>query len=105
MALRGAIETYDKDVALAATPEDVAKAAESSSIVTSDVVLKAKASNSQTIFLGDAIAQTWPLIPGEAISISDFLLKNQEAEFDLKNIFVKVGVNGEGFHMLRTKVV
>lgn len=105
MALNGVLETYDKDVAASGTPEDIAKGSESGVILASDIVIKAKATNIGTIFLGDAASQTWPLIAGEAISISDFFRTSIEVEFDFKKAFIRVGTNGDGFHVLRTKVL
>ena len=104
MMLNGVIETYDKDVTLAATPEDIAKGSELGVVLASDIVIKAKTSNTQNIFLGGVAAQTWPLVPGEGISISDFFRTSIEVEFDFKKAFIKVSVDGEGFHVLRTKV-
>jgi len=105
MALNGVLETYDKNVASAGTPEDIAKVSETGIILASDIVIKAKTTNTQNIFLGDATAQTWPMVPGESISISDFFRTSIEVEFDFKKAFIKVSVDGEGFHVLRTKVV
>lgn len=104
MSLRAKIVTHERIITLAATPESLAPIPGTSKRST-DAVIQAKLTNTQSCFIGNNNAQLFELSPGTVISLSDLIHVGTEMEFDLDEIFCKVGVNGEGVNILRTEVV
>lgn len=104
MSLRGKIITHSRTITLAVTPESVAPSPGTSERTT-DAVIQAKSGNTVACFIGDENNQDFELGPGAVIAISDLVHIGTELEFDLDEIFCKVGVNGEGVNILRTEVV
>lgn len=100
--LQATIITESKVVTLAATPEALV----STSTFSSDIVIQAKTSNTQSIFVGPCSgSQDFELAIGAVISISDIMHVTTEIDIDLNKICLKVNVNGEGANVLFTKVV
>lgn len=103
MTLRGKIISHSKTVTLAATPEEISPAGVS--LLTPSAVIQAKSSNTVACFIGDSASQDLELVPGASISIADLFNDETKLAVDLFEIFCKVGVNGEGINVLRTKVL
>ena len=82
----------EKDVAAAATPEALVAAP---TPIESMCHIKAKVTNTDTIFIGKDAAMTaangYPLSPGESVTFEIA---------DLEAVFVRVVVNGEGVNYL-----
>lgn len=100
--LQATLITLSKTVALAATPEAIV----ATKTFSSDVVIQAKSTNTQSVFVGPCSgSQDFELLAGTTISISEVTHINTETDFDLNRICLKVNVNGEGANILLTKFV
>lgn len=104
MGLRGKIITHSRTIADTGTPESIAPTP-GTSLLSSDAVVQAKLSNTVPCFIGGVGDQSFELAPGAVIGISDLFHVGTELKYDLDEIFCKVGVNGEGVNILRTKAV
>lgn len=104
MSLRAKLVVHSRVITLAATPESIAPVPGTSEKST-DIVIQAKSGNAQSCFIGGVGAELFELPPGAVISFSDVFHTGSELEFDLDEIFCKVGVNGEGVNVLRTEIV
>lgn len=90
------LKSMAKNVAATGTPEALAN----QSIITSFLRIKAKIANTQPVLIGDSAAQDYQLAPGAELNLSEILSKSGADEVNLADIYVKVGVNGEGVTVL-----
>lgn len=89
------IVAYDVTIAAAATAQTIAT---STQVDASEVILRAKASNvSDAMLLGNRSGQSWPLLKADQpMRLSEILNRMGYGDkFDLKEIFVKAGNNGD----------
>lgn len=89
-------KSISKAVTLAATPEPIS----ATDLVTSSVLIQAKTTNTSQLTIGDSANQFHELDAGESVSLSDILIPRGEDTFNLKDIYVNVGTNGEGVNVI-----
>ncbi len=97
------IDSYSKDIAASATAENiVADSGGEQFKFAKDVILKVPAGNTSDMLVGNRARQAFPLLAtGDEVRLSSILnLMSQSAKFDLREIFVKAGTNGDDIHIL-----
>ena len=104
MSLRAKLVVHSRVITLAVTPESIAPAPGTSEL-SSDVIIQAKSTNTQPCLIGGEGNELFELPANAVISLSDVFHTERELEFDLDEIFCKVGADGEGVNVLRTEVV
>ena len=94
------VQSYDKIVAAAATPESLLVADKETQA--SEILLKAREANTtDDVLIGGADDQTFPLPKGAPIRLSEILNRmSYGGKYELAEIFVNVGTNGDGVHVL-----
>jgi hypothetical protein len=88
------LKTIDKDVAAAATPERLV----SDTLQVSGVRIRAKSSNTDSMFVGPVGEEDYELPPGEEIQL-DVMMNNPGSglgTIDLHAISIRAAVDGEG---------
>ncbi len=105
MPLRAKLTSYERTIASTNTPESAASTPGESELTT-DAVIQAKNDNNSICKIGDeAGGQFFELLPGAVIALSDLFHLGDELEYDLDEIFVDVGNNGDGINVLKTKPI
>lgn len=96
------IDSYSKDIAAVATAEDIVADAGVKWKFAKDVILKAPAGNTSDILVGNRTRQAFPLLAaGDELRLSSILnLMSASSKYDLSEIFVKAGTNGDDIHIL-----
>lgn len=102
------IDSYEKTIASTATPVNVQASSGAVWIYAKDVVIKAVPGNTTPILIGNRTRQAFTLAPvdadayaAEEIRLSTLMNRmSQSAKFDLREIFVKAGTNGDKFQVL-----
>lgn len=100
--LHAVLITESKTVASSGTPEAIVAGA----IFSDDLVIQAKSSNTQPVFVGPCSGtQDIALPAGATLAISEITHIRTEQPVDLAKVCLKVGVNGEGANIMYTKIV
>ena len=87
--------SLSKTVAATGTPEAIT----ATKTLSPTVFIQAKPGNTQNVTIGDSVAQHYVLIPGASINLTDGAFNQNDYDFDLSKIYVKVLVNGEGVNV------
>lgn len=90
------LKSAAKNVAATGTAEPLMP----NTTITSFLRIKAKIANTQPVLIGDSSAQDYQLAPGAELNLSEILSKSGVDEVNMAEIYVKVGVNGEGVTIL-----
>ncbi len=87
------MKSFVKNVAATLTPESLS----SLQILTNSCKVKAKSTNTGSVFIGDDITQVYELKASEEVSITEIFEKDGgSADIDIKELFCKVSTNGDG---------
>lgn len=91
------IDTYTKDIAATATPENlIADAGGAQWKYAKRVILRAPASNSTALLIGNEDRRVWSLAAGAEVTLPSILNRmSQSGKYDLAKIFVEAQTNGD----------
>jgi hypothetical protein len=94
------IKTYNKSIAAAATAESLQ--IDNGPTRAQEILLKASDGNSaDDMLVGTSDEQTFPVPKGEVTKLSQLIAAAGGAgEYDLSEIFIKAGTNGDEVHVL-----
>lgn len=95
------IDSYSKDIAAAAAPEDVIADSGAKWKFALDVVIRCPSGNTSDLLIGNRTRQGFSVIKGTEMRLSTVLNRmSQSGKFKLEEIFVKAGTNGDDVEIL-----
>lgn len=94
------IDSYTKDIAAAATAENIVADADAMPKRAKDVVIHCPAANTSDLLVGNELRQAFTVVKGTSLRLSDVNRAGQSGKYELDKIFVKAGTNGDDVQIL-----
>lgn len=97
------IDSYTKDIAAAATAENLIADASGSLPqfkFARDVKIFCPSANTSDLLIGSKDRQAFTVLKGQSISLSEINRAGQSGKYELAEIFVKAGTNGDDVQIL-----
>ena len=95
------IDSYAKDIAAAATAENlIADAGGAQYKFAKDVKIFCPTANTSDLKIGSSIRQEFTVVKGQSVSLSEINRAGQSGKYELAEIFVKAGTNGDDVQIL-----
>lgn len=101
MAKRGLVDSYVKDIAASATPENLIADSGDQWKFAREIVLRAPSGNSSPLLIGTATRRAWTLAAGAELRLSTVINRmSQSTKYSLADIWVQAQANGDDVEIL-----
>jgi len=94
------IDSYVKDIASAATAENLIADSGAMPKFAKDVRVFCPSANTSDLLIGNEIRQAYSVLKGQSVILSEINRAGQSGKYELASIFVKAGTNGDDVQIL-----